>query len=242
MTKTCLVIPCYNSARHLEECFRDIPAYVHDMIELFICIDDGSTDDTGVILRELQSQYPLKTITHEKNQGYGAAQKSGFEEALRRNCDVAIVFHSDGQMDAEQIPVFLSKIDEGYEFISGSRLLDGGLTKGGMPFHKQVGHHFLTGLSNLFINTSFHGYGDGFRAYHSNFLKKSHFQTLSDHFEFDTEMFLAACLQKTKWAEIPVPTIYQDEVSELNCIKYGLAVVRVLLRYRIGRYHYISSY
>jgi hypothetical protein len=46
----------------------------------------------------------------------------------------------------------------------------------------------------------------------------------------------AACAHGFRVAEAPVPTHYGDEVSHLNPISYGLRVLRVLLKYRRGRY------
>ena len=230
----CLVIPCFNTGDYLEVCFSGLALCDH-LIDVFICIDDGSQDNTAQVLKELKSTYPIILLRHKTNRGYGAAQKTGYAEALRRRFDVAILYHSDGQMDPKQIPIFLQKIEEGYDFVSGSRMLAGGMAKGGMPFYKIVGHHVLTWLPNLLLRTDFKGYGDGYRAYTATFLRQSEFQRMSDSFTFDTEIFLAAHKLEIKWDQIPVPTIYKDEISNLKAIRYGLGILLVSGRYLLRR-------
>jgi hypothetical protein len=63
------------------------------------------------------------------------------------------------------------------------------------------------------------------------------FQRLSGSFDFDLEMIVMARIKELRIAEIPIPTIYADEVSHLKPIQYGFRVLNVVGDYRRGRYH-----
>ena len=62
------------------------------------------------------------------------------------------------------------------------------------------------------------------------------FPSLSDSFDFDLEVIASARAAGLAIGEAPVPTHYGDEVSHLRPVRYGLRVLRVLWRYRRGRY------
>ena len=80
-------------------------------------------------------------------------------------------------------------------------------------------------------------YHSGFMIYRRNFLEAVPFERLSDYFDFDLEMIVAAKILGYRIKEIPIPTIYGQEVSYLNPVKYGLKVLDIVRRYRMGRYH-----
>lgn len=75
-----------------------------------LMIDDGSSDKTLEIARQLEKQYSnLKAINHMPNRGYGAALKSGFEHA---KYNLVVFNDGDGQFDFNEITKFLEKIDD----------------------------------------------------------------------------------------------------------------------------------
>ena len=116
-----VVLPAHNE----EEA---IATTVHEVIETLsiwmldfeiIVVDDGSQDDTGVILDTMITIYPgLKVIHHPVNQGYGAALVSGFEAASR---DFTFFMDSDGQFDIHDLARFLPLIEE-YDAVLGYRI------------------------------------------------------------------------------------------------------------------------
>src|SRR3989442_1186895 len=74
--KVVVVMPAYNAARTLHMTYADLP---HQMVDLVILVDDGSTDETTRIARELG----LELFIHNRNYGYGANQKTCYREALK---------------------------------------------------------------------------------------------------------------------------------------------------------------
>ena len=84
-----------------------------------IFIDDGSTDGTTEALHELAALHPeLKVVSFRRNFGQTAAMMAGFDHARG---EVIVPMDGDYQNDPEDIPQMLSKIDEGFDVVSGWR-------------------------------------------------------------------------------------------------------------------------
>jgi len=231
-----VVVPAYNAGKTVKDVFRRIPADVLDLVAEFIVVDDGSSDDTSSVAVELAKRHPIKLVKHERNMGYGAAQKTGFDAALADGCDVAVLLHSDGQYPPELIMELIKPILSGEADVTGgSRLLGGKALEGGMPVLRYVGNLLLTRMENLVFGMNVYGYHSGFKAYSRKALEGIKYRGYSDKFYFDSEMYVGAKANGLKIAEIPIPTRYASEKSYLNPFTYGLGVLWIMGRYLLGR-------
>ncbi len=234
-----IIMPAYNAGRTVERVFERIPDEARRRITRYIVVDDGSADDTAEALLRLQKSFPqLEIIKHPVNRGYGAAEKTLLSRAVATEADVAILLHADGQYSPEKIPELLAPFDRGEaDLVQGSRMLGGGALKGGMPFYKFVANKALTTVENLGFGLKLAEYHSGYMLYSRRALLSIPFDRLSESFDFDLEMIVAAHVLGLKIMEIPIPTIYAGEVSHLNPIKYGFDVLAVVWKYRRGHYH-----
>ena len=137
-------MPAYNAGRTLRMTYEELPK---DTVNLVILVDDGSTDATLEIARELG----LEIFVHDRNYGYGANQKTCYTEALRAGCDVVVMVHPDYQYDPTLVPKIIEPIlKRQADLVLGSRLKGGGSAiEQGMPWWKYVSNRFLTGVENL---------------------------------------------------------------------------------------------
>ncbi|HIH76181.1 MAG TPA: glycosyltransferase family 2 protein [Methanomassiliicoccales archaeon] len=84
-----------------------------------LLIDDGSTDRSGEICDQLaKDRSNVRAVHHEKNLGRSYAIRTGFQQAKG---DVVIIMDADRQYEPKQIPLFLSKMDEGFDVVTGWR-------------------------------------------------------------------------------------------------------------------------
>jgi len=121
-----LALPVYNESEIIEDILDDIIEEVRSLseeknceIELLI-IDDGSNDDTPLILQRKTKQYvKMKIVTHKTNQGYRAAIQSCLENSKG---DYIIVMDSDGQYSISDLPKFIEKCKEGYNLVLGTKM------------------------------------------------------------------------------------------------------------------------
>lgn len=78
--KVSIVIPCYNVERYVRECMQSVVNQTLRDIEI-ICINDGSTDSTGEILREFANKDKRINLIEQSNGGYGVAVNRGIAQA-----------------------------------------------------------------------------------------------------------------------------------------------------------------
>src|SRR5678815_5036819 len=113
-----VVMPAFNAARTLEMTYKELP---HDRVSLVILVDDGSSDRTIDIARQLN----LRIFIHKCNYGYGANQKTCYTEALKANADIVVMVHPDYQYDPTCLPDIIGPIETGEaDVVFGSRLMD----------------------------------------------------------------------------------------------------------------------
>src|SRR5580692_10002629 len=117
--KVVVVMPAYNAARTLRMTYAALPQHLVDSV---IVVDDGSTDQTREIARELG----LELFVHNRNYGYGANQKTCYREALNAGANIVVMVHPDYQYDPTLLPHIIAPIQEGRaDVVLGSRLLQG---------------------------------------------------------------------------------------------------------------------
>jgi glycosyltransferase involved in cell wall biosynthesis len=143
-----VVIPVYNERDTLREILRRVEA-VPGPRQQIILVDDCSTDGTRKVLEELAAAQPeLTVLYHVKNQGKGAALRTGFRHATGQ---IVIVQDADLEYDPAQYPQLIQPIVEGKaDVVYGSRFI--GETHRVLYFWHSLANKFLTLLSNVFTN------------------------------------------------------------------------------------------
>lgn len=239
-------IPAYNVAGTLVSVLQKISDEVWKT-SFILVIDDGSTDDTRGAFENFVATLDdckksrLRYMRFEQNSGYGAVVKKGLAEGLRSGAELVACLHGDGQYPAEQLDEFfdylrtVNHVDHGDErkfaLVQGSRhLTRGGAKAGNMPLYKRLGGTFLTLIENFAFYQKLTDRHSGFIVYDSEFLRTLELDKLSSSFDIDLEIISIADSLGYKLAELPIPTRYADEKSNLNVVTYGLRVLRQVAR------------
>lgn len=237
-SKVVVVMPAYNAEKTLRMTYAELP---HDVVDLVILVDDGSSDQTIRIARELK----LEVFVHDRNYGYGANQKTCYREALRAGAGIVVMVHPDYQYDPALLPEIVKPIQEGRaDVVLGSRLLAGNALGQGMPWWKYVANRFLTGLENRVFGLHLAEYHTGYRAYRREALESVNLEMNSDHFVFDQEIVAQFVDLGIRIAEVPVPTRYFPQASSCSFLassRYGLSILAVLARYLLHRGHLVRQ-
>lgn len=240
-----IFVPAYNVADTLTTVLQKIPESVWSR-SIVLVIDDGSLDDTRGAFESFveglngdsaaaERKSRLRYMRFEENRGYGAVVKTGITEGLRSGVVGIACLHGDGQYPADKLQEFFDylKVNE-LSLLQGSRhLIRGGAKAGKMPLYKRMGGAFLTAVENLAFKQKLTDRHSGFIVYSAEFLKKVDLQKLSSSFDIDLELISIADARGYKLAELPIPTCYAGEKSNLNVITYGLRVLRQVVR-RLG--------
>src|SRR5512135_3783549 len=142
-----VVIPVYNERDTIREILRQVRAV--PINKQIILVDDCSTDGTREILAELAAEEPNLTIRfHERNQGKGAALRTGFAHATGQ---IVLVQDADLEYDPGQYLQLIQPILEGKaDVVYGSRFI--GEAHRVLYFWHSMANKFLTLLSNTFTN------------------------------------------------------------------------------------------
>ncbi len=237
--KVVVVMPAYNAEKTLERTYRDIPEGVVDEV---ILGDDASRDKTVEIAKRLG----IKVLEHRVNRGYGANQKTLYQEALKDGADIIVMIHPDYQYDSRLTPYLVGLIKDGIcDVMIGTRIRTRRETlEGGMPLYKYLANRFLTFVENIVLGQNLSEFHSGFRAFRREVLETVPFEENSDGFVFDTQILVQAIVFNFRIGEIPVPTRYFKEASSVNLIDgiiYGIKTLWTLARYllhlsRLKRY------
>jgi glycosyltransferase involved in cell wall biosynthesis len=204
-------------------------------VSLVILVDDGSTDATLDVARQLG----LQIFVHNRNYGYGANQKTCYTEALRAGADIVVMVHPDYQYDPTLVPDLIAPIVADHaDVVLGSRLKQGSAIAQGMPWWKYVGNRCLTALENRVFGLALSEFHTGYRAFRREVLETVNFMANSDGFVFDQEIIGQIVAAGFRIGEIAVPTRYFAEASTASFVDstvYGLRILSVLFWY--GLHH-----
>ena len=209
-----VVLPCLNEEVGISACIKKIKKVFleHKINGEIIVADNGSVDHSREIARDLGSE-----VVFESRRGYGAAYLRGLKEAKGK---YIIIGDSDNTYDFYDIPDFLRKLREGYDFVIGSRF-KGKIHKRAMPWlNRYIGNPILSGMCRLFFHTQLSDIHCGIRAFTNEAYRRMKLKSLG--MEFATEMVVAALQRKLKTCEIAID--YHPRVNSEANSKYGKMV------------------
>ena len=221
--KLSVVIPVYNEKKSLLEIIRRVQAVPIE--KEIILVDDFSTDGTRHLLRDLEKQQ-FKVLYHERNQGKGAALRTGF---LHATGEFVIVQDADLEYDPNDYPKLLKPILDGTaDVVYGSRF-SGHRTN--MTSLHTLGNLFLTAITNLFYRTSITDMETCYKLFRRETIQGIRIE--SNRFNFEPEV--TAKLLKRGLRILEVPISYSGRsFSEGKKITWrdGFSAVWTLVKYR----------
>jgi glycosyltransferase involved in cell wall biosynthesis len=238
--KIFVVIPAYQAERTIRQVFERLPRELDVKDITHVVVNDGCRDQTASIVRDIIATRPnVRMLEHERNRGYAQAQKTGFSFALKEGAHIVALLHADGQYAPELLPTLLAPLEsDEADVVQGSRMLNGGALKGGMPLYKYIANKALTAVENFAYGLHMSEYHSGYMLYSRHTLESIPFQRLSDTFHFDGEMILMAAKRKLRIKQLPIPTHYGEEESHLKPVQYGLDVLKIIYRNATGKYDF----
>ena len=225
-----VVMPCFNEQKTIAAAVTRVVAQPYDL-ELLV-VDDGSTDDTRQILRELAAIHPrVRALLQPRNAGKGAALRRGFAEATG---DVVIVQDADLEYDPGEFATLLRPIqDDLADVVLGSRFLSGPHRV--LYFWHSVGNKLLTTLSNIATDLNLTDMECGYKVFRRETLQAI---TLEENrFGFEPEVVAkVARLPGIRIWEVPVSYSGRTYAEGKKVgVKDGFRALYVITRYGLMR-------
>jgi len=196
--KLTVVIPVYNEVHtllHLIDRVQDV-----NVDKDIVLVDDCSTDGTRELLRSTTFPANVRVLYHERNQGKGAALRTGFAAATG---DVVLIQDADLEYDPREYPKLLKPIEEGRaDVVFGSRFA-GGETHRVLYFWHFMGNKFLTLCSNAFTNLNITDMETCYKVFRREVLQKITVE--ENRFGFEPEITAKIAKLRVRIYEVGTP-------------------------------------
>ena len=199
-----VAVAAYNVEATLPGLLAQMP---YDKVDEIVVVDDGSQDGTVSIARS----FPVTVIEHQSNKGVGAVIKTALKQALDYHHDIFVIMAGNGKDNPQEIPRLVMAIQEGYDYVQGSRFAAGGKSEN-LPLFRRM----LVPSSALLYRmlTGFHGTDalNGFRAYRLSLLQDPRinvWQDWLDHYELEMYLHYKALSLGYNVKEVPVTKSYK---------------------------------
>jgi len=225
--KLSIVIPVYNEKDTLEEIFRRVQAtpYTKEVI----AVDDASIDGSRDILKRLAEEYEnVQLFFHDKNQGKGAALRTGFAQVTG---DVVIIQDADLEYDPIDYPALLDPIQRDLaDVVYGSRLI-GAQPHRVLYFWHYMGNRCVTFLSNMFTNLNLSDMEVGYKVFKAEVLKD--IQIKSNRFGVEPELTAKVAKKRARIYEVPISYHGRDYAHGKKITwRDGIAAIFHIIRFR----------
>lgn len=213
--KICAVIPFYNE----EKTIREIIEKTLDFVDIVICIDDGSNDNSNNLVPVNERVIVLK---NDLNRGKGYSLKRGINKSIELNSDFTLTLDADFQHQPELITLFIEKLNN-FDIVIGNRMQD----TSNMPLQRILSNKITSKLLSIKTKTEILDSQCGFRGFRTNMLNL--ILPTFDGYEAESEMLVKAAKHKLKIGYVIIPAIYGNEESKMRPVKAIKGFIKVLL-------------
>ena len=228
---TIIVTPTYNERKNIEELLNTI--FTIDSNYHVLVVDDNSPDDTGTIVKELQSNYSnLHLLSRVKKEGLGSAYVAGFKYALKGNYDKIVQMDADMSHDPKDVVSLISELDNS-DVVIGSRYISG-INVVNWPIRRLIISYGANIYTRLVTGLPVKDATGGFKCWKREVLESLDLDNVrSQGYSFQIEMTYRAWLQNFKIKEVPIifvdRTIGESKMNRSVMLEAAIMIPRLRL-------------
>jgi glycosyltransferase involved in cell wall biosynthesis len=206
-----VIVPVYNERHLVEASLRRVLDLKHPSIRALevIVVDDCSTDGSSEIVRRVASERSeMVVLRHERNQGKGAALRTGIAHA---SGDITVFHDADLEYNPQDLPALVRPfIEEGADAVFGSRYLAAPYRRA-LMFRHSVMNRWLTKLANVFTDLDLTDLETCYKAVRTVFLQSIPLR--SEDFRIEIELTMKLAKRQARVFEVPIrylPRSYRE--------------------------------
>lgn len=207
-----LVCPiAYNEHVKLKRAIERFLASSARSLTDYLVVDDGSNDGTTEVIRSFENQ-GVSTIRHDQRRGVGAAIRTAIEYARDQGYEILVIMAGNDKDEPNEIPFLVKPIlEEGYEFVQGSRYIGGKRIGGDMPFYRRIATRLHPWLMSFFLKRRVTDSTNGFRAFRLSVCRDTRInltQSWLNAYELEPYLLFQTIRCGYRFCEVPVTKIY----------------------------------
>jgi dolichol-phosphate mannosyltransferase len=228
------IIPAFDEEKKIVLAIKRIP---RDIVDTVLVVDDGSSDQTAPASKNLGAE----VVSLGQVYGVGYAIREGLAYAQKNNFDIATIMAGNNKDDPDQISLLLKPIVEnGMDFVQGSRYLPGGEHGGDMPIYRRWATRLHPFLMSCFTGKKITDSTNGFRAINLSVLQNPAInlqQQWLNEYELEPYLYYKIITLGYKFCEVPVRKIYPPRQlgnTKMKPIIGWWSILRPLFCLRLG--------
>ncbi len=224
-----IVVPVFNESETILATIKSVQVALTDYVIEILVVDDGSSDGTMKLVRELGSQGDIRVFFHETNQGKGASLRTAFDHVQGK---IVVIQDADLEYDPRDIPRLIRPILDGdADVVYGSRFH--GESQRVHLFRHRVANALLTFLSNMLTNLNLSDMETGYKAFRREVL--SDILLRENRFGVEPELTAKIAKRKCRVYEVPISYHGRDYAAgkKIGCWD-AIRAAWCILRYRIA--------
>lgn len=218
-----IVVPAFDEERAIDGVVQRLLALDLGRPTELVVVDDGSRDGTGAKLDALAAREPrVRAVRHPRNQGYGAALKTGI---ARARYDAVVITDADGTYPEARIVDLLAALDDGADMAVGSRTG----ADVNIPVVRRPAKAVLRWIASYLAATPIPDLNSGLRAMRRDLVLRYR-SVLPQGFSFTTTITLAALTNGHRVDYVPIDYAAREGRSKIRPIRDTLGFLALILR------------
>lgn len=231
---TILLIPIWNEGQRIKTQLQRLKNANISHIADIVLLDGGSTDDS--INKEFLNRMNVRTIFSTDAKGQSSAYRIGFAKALEDGYQYCITVDGNNKDSVEQIPEFLRTLQEGFDFVQGSRFMEGGYHENTPKTRELAIKYFSNPLLSYVSGFNYTETMSAFRGFNVDIFKDSRLDIFRDIFQtWELQWYMASRIPRLGYKTIEIPP-KGPVVTKINWIG-NFRIIIQLIKVAVGFYN-----
>ncbi|MFW6110401.1 MAG: polyprenol monophosphomannose synthase [Patescibacteria group bacterium] len=237
--KIVICIPTYNERENIGPLLKALQEKGQALGEhdfAFLVVDDNSPDGTQDVVKEIMEKNKNVHLLTGEKKGLGVATMRGFDYSVNTlGADVVVTMDADFSHSPQDVPRLIQKLEEGSDFVIGSRYVEGGSIPSEWGLHRKILSFFGNVVARVLGVWRVHDQTPAFRAIRSDVLEKTNLKNMPDGYAFQIALVCRANDAGARFAEVPIHFVDRTEGQSKMPARTIFETLWFLIKYRMRK-------